>query len=183
MSRDRILTFLAFSAIYFIWGSRFLAIRIAVETVPPLFAASLRFFLPGGLLYLWARAHGETKPCPREWRSVAIQAALLFLISYGGLFWAEKTIPSGIASILTATVPAWTALLQVCVLRKESFRWSLPAGVALRLAGVIVLTFTPRRTPQSQGLFGSPGRPSLMVARDGSPQPGGGADPWSLVWE
>jgi drug/metabolite transporter (DMT)-like permease len=143
MSRNRVLTFLAFAAIYFIWGSRFLAIRIAVETVPPLFAASLRFILPGALLYLWARTRGEAKPCRLAWRNMAIQAALLFLISYGGLFWAEKTIPSGIASILTATVPAWTALLQVCVLRKEPFRWSLPAGIGLGLAGVAVLTFTP----------------------------------------
>jgi len=143
MTRARILTVLAFAAIYLIWGSRFLAIRISVETVPPLFAASLRFILPGGLLYLWARAHGETQPCRLEWRNVAIQAAFLFLISYGGLFWAEKTIPSGIASILIATVPAWTALLQVCILRKESFRWSLPAGIGLGLAGVAILTFTP----------------------------------------
>jgi len=143
MTRGRVLTLLAFSAIYLIWGSRFLAIRLSVETVPPLFAASLRFILPGGLLYVWARAHGETKPSRLEWRNVAVQAALLFLISYGGLFWAEKTIPSGIASILIATVPAWTALLQVCLLRKESFRWSLPAGIGLGLAGVAVLTFTP----------------------------------------
>jgi drug/metabolite transporter (DMT)-like permease len=143
MSRNRTLTVLAFSAIYLIWGSRFLAIRIAVETTPPLFAASLRFVLPGALLYLWARAHGASKPCGLEWRNMTIQAALLFLISYGGLFWAEKTIPSGIASILTATVPAWTALLQVCVMRREPFRWSLPAGIVLGLAGVTVLTFTP----------------------------------------
>jgi EamA-like transporter family protein len=79
-------------------------------------------------------ARGEAKPCRLEWRNVAIQAAFLFLISYGGLFWAEKTIPSGIASILIATVPAWTALLQVCVLRKEAFRWSLLAGTAFGLA-------------------------------------------------
>jgi drug/metabolite transporter (DMT)-like permease len=143
MPRDRLLTMLAFGAIYLLWGSTYLAIRIAVETVPPLFAAGARFLVAGVVLFLWARAHGGAAPSRIEWRNLAIQAVFLFLISYSCVFWAEKTVPSGVASLLVATIPMWTALLQICVLRKEPFRRSLAASIALGLGGVAVLAFDP----------------------------------------
>jgi len=143
MPRARILTILAFAAIYLIWGSTYLAIRIAVATVPPLFAAGTRFSFAGAVLFIWALARGGVLPSRMEWRNLAILAALLFLIAYAGVFWAEKSMPSGIVSVLVATIPIWTALLQVFVLRKESFRWSLAASIALGLAGVAVLAFDP----------------------------------------
>jgi len=143
MPRARVLTVLAFTAIYLIWGSTYLAIRIAVATVPPLFAAGTRFFFAGAVLFIWALARGGAMPSRREWRNLAIQGVLLFLIAYGGVFWAEKTLPSGITSVLVATIPIWTALLQICVLRKESFRWTLAGSILLGLAGVAVLAFDP----------------------------------------
>jgi drug/metabolite transporter (DMT)-like permease len=143
MPRDRLLTMLAFAAIYLLWGSTYLAIRIAVETVPPLFAAGARFLTAGVVLFLWARAHGGAAPSRMEWRNLAIQATFLFLISYSCVFWAEKTVPSGVASLLVATIPMWTALLQICVLRREPFRRSLAASIALGLGGVAVLAFDP----------------------------------------
>jgi drug/metabolite transporter (DMT)-like permease len=130
---------LAFLAIYVLWGSTFFAIRVAVETVPPFLAAGIRFFLAGFVLYGWSRARGGRNPTALEWRNLAILGALLFLIPYSGLFWAEKTVPSGIASVLVATIPISTALLQVFVLRKEQFRWSLLASLCLGFAGVGVL--------------------------------------------
>ena len=143
MPRARILTIVAFAAIYLIWGSTYLAIRIAVATVPPLFAAGTRFSFAGALLFVWALARGGALPSRTEWRNLAIQGVLLFLIAYGGVFWAEKTTPSGIVSVVVATIPIWTALLQVFVLRKESFRWPLVASIVLGLAGVVVLAFDP----------------------------------------
>jgi drug/metabolite transporter (DMT)-like permease len=139
MPSTRILTILAFGAIYIIWGSTYLAIRVAVQSVPPLFAAGIRFFLAGAALYGWARARGEAKPAGVEWRNLAFQAALLFLIAYSGVFWAEKTLPSGIVSVLVATIPISTALLQIFVLRKESFRWTLAVSIVLGVLGVAVL--------------------------------------------
>jgi drug/metabolite transporter (DMT)-like permease len=130
---------LAFLAIYILWGSTFFAIRVAVETVPPFLAAGIRFFLAGFVLYGWSRARGGRNPTALEWRNLTILGALLFLIPYSGLFWAEKTVPSGIASVLVATIPISTALLQVFVLRKERFRWSLLASLCLGFAGVGVL--------------------------------------------
>ncbi len=143
MPRARVPTILAFAAIYLIWGSTYLAIRIAVATVPPLFAAGTRFFFAGALLLIWALARGGAMPSRREWRNLAIQGVLLFLVAYGGVFWAERTMPSGVTSVLVATIPIWTAVLQICVLRKESFRWPLAGGILLGLAGVAVLAFDP----------------------------------------
>jgi drug/metabolite transporter (DMT)-like permease len=134
---------LCFAAIYFIWGSTFLAIRIAVETVPPLFAAGVRFVIAGAALYLWARKQGGQAPSRLEWRNVIILSVFLFLISYGAVFWAEQRVPSGVVSVLVAMIPVWTALLQIGVFRKESFRWSLPISIVLGLSGVVLLAFDP----------------------------------------
>src|ERR1700744_4318646 len=91
---------LAFFAIYVLWGTSFLAIRIAVLEVPPLFAAGTRFFIAGAILFGFMCARGRTMPTRSQWRSLAILALLMFVAEYGPLFWAEKYVPSGIASVL-----------------------------------------------------------------------------------
>src|ERR1700744_6181025 len=93
----------AFFAIYFLWGTTFLAIRVAVEELPPLFAAGVRFFLAGFVLFLFMRARGQARPTAKQWRSLAIVALLMFVAEYGPLFWAEKSVPSGVVSVLAAT--------------------------------------------------------------------------------
>src|SRR3954468_19399185 len=95
-------TVLAFAAIYIVWGSTFYAIRVLVQTVPVFLAAGLRFAIAGLLLFSWLRWTG-TAPLNRlEWKNAFILGALLFLVPYAGLFWAEKTLPSGVASVLVA---------------------------------------------------------------------------------
>ncbi|HEY3939609.1 MAG TPA: EamA family transporter [Bryobacteraceae bacterium] len=141
--RIRIQVLLAFFAIYFIWGSTYLAIRVAVETVPPFLAAGLRFFLGGAALYLWSRWRGVPAPSKLEWRNLMIVGALMFLLAYSGLFWAEKTVPSGVASVLVAMIPLWTAFLEIFVLRKEHFRWPLVAAFLIGIVGVAILTRNP----------------------------------------
>src|ERR1700739_2669155 len=86
----RILLVLSFFAIYVLWGTTFLAIRIAVEELPPLFAAGARFFTAGVLLYAFMRAKGQARPTFAQWRSLMIMALLMFVAEYGPLFWAEK---------------------------------------------------------------------------------------------
>src|ERR1700681_4578070 len=80
---------LAFFAIYVLWGTSFLAIRIAVQEVPPLFAAGTRFFVAGVLLYGFMRFQGRPRPTGAQWRSLAVIALLMFVAEYGPLFWAE----------------------------------------------------------------------------------------------
>jgi drug/metabolite transporter (DMT)-like permease len=143
LSGHRARLVLAFFAIYVLWGSTYLAIRVAVETVPPLFAAGIRFAIAGTILYLWARMRGAHGPSGPQWRNLTILGALMFLCTYSGLFWAEKTVPSGIASVLVASVPLWTALLGMFVFKREPPRWSTMGEIVLGLAGVATLAFDP----------------------------------------
>lgn len=104
----------ALGAVYVIWGTTYLAIRVVNETLPPLLSASVRFLVAGSLLYAWTIRRGDRegdRPTRVQWRSAAIVAVLLMLGGNGGVVLAEKTIPSGVAALLVALVPLWMALL------------------------------------------------------------------------
>jgi drug/metabolite transporter (DMT)-like permease len=132
---------LAFFAIYVLWGTSFLAIRIAVLEVPPLFAAGTRFFVAGVVLYGFMRFRGRPRPTASQWRSLALIGLLMFVAEYGPLFWAEKYVPSGIASVLEATLPLITMALETWVFRRHRFHWPLLAAILLGFGGVSVLLF------------------------------------------
>jgi drug/metabolite transporter (DMT)-like permease len=127
---------LAFFAIYVFWGASFLAIRIAVREIPPLFAAGIRFSLAGAVLYGFMRWKGQPKPTRSQWRSLALIALLMFVAEYGPLFWAEKYVPSGVASVLEATLPLITLVLETLVFRRHRFHWRLLAAILLGFCGV-----------------------------------------------
>lgn len=135
----RIRLFLSFFAIYVLWGTTFLAIRIAVEELPPLFAAGARFFAAGVLLYAFMRAKGEAKPTRLQWRSITIMALLMFVAEYGPLFWAEKYVPSGVVSVLAATLPILTLIIEMLILRQQRMRPMLTIATILGFVGVAVL--------------------------------------------
>jgi drug/metabolite transporter (DMT)-like permease len=129
----------AFAAIYVLWGSTYLAIRIAVEQVPPFFAAGTRFFLAGGLLYAGMRALGRPRPAGKEWGSLFVISSLMFVATYSAIFWAEQYVPSGFTSVLEATVPLITIALEVFVFRQQRFRWRLLLSIAIGFVGVLLL--------------------------------------------
>jgi drug/metabolite transporter (DMT)-like permease len=130
---------LAFAAIYVLWGSTYLAIRIAVQEVPPLFAAGVRFLLAGTLLYAVMRFCGRPRPSKKEWGSLLAIGSLMFVVTYGLVFWAEKYVPSGFTSVLEATLPLITIALEVFVFRQQRFRWSLLIPILVGFAGVLLL--------------------------------------------
>jgi drug/metabolite transporter (DMT)-like permease len=132
---------MAFFAIYFLWGTTFLAIRIVVEELPPLFAAGARFLAAGVLLFGFMLAKGETRPSARQWRNLLILSLLMFVAEYGPLFWAEKYVPSGVVSVLAAMIPIITLVLEMLVLRQQTWRLSLAAATVLGFAGVGILLF------------------------------------------
>ncbi|MEP6619504.1 MAG: EamA family transporter [bacterium] len=130
----------AFAAVYIVWGSTYLAIRFAVETLPPLLMAGARFAVAGAILLLWARWRSRgSGPTRLDWRTGFISGALLLLGGNGGVVWAEQRVPSGIAALLVAVVPLWMVLLD----------WLRPggkrppalvfAGLGLGLAGLALL--------------------------------------------
>jgi drug/metabolite transporter (DMT)-like permease len=135
----RVRMLLAFFAIYVLWGTTFLAIRVAVEELPPLFAAGTRFFIAGVVLFGFMLAKGERSPSARQWRNLLVMSLLMFVAEYGPLFWAEKYVPSGVVSVLAATIPILTLVLEMLVLRQQRWRLSLAAATLLGFAGVGVL--------------------------------------------
>ncbi len=129
----------AFAAIYLIWGSTYLAIRFAIDTIPPFLMAGWRFLIAGGLLYGWLRIRGVPTPQRIHWRSGIIIGGLMLLGGNGGVTWAEQHVSSGLAALLIATVPLWMVLLEWV---RPSGRRPAPAvliGVAVGLAGVVLL--------------------------------------------
>jgi drug/metabolite transporter (DMT)-like permease len=136
-SRGRIIA--AFAAVYLIWGSTYLGIRFAIETIPPFLMAGVRFLLAGAALYVWMRLRGAARPTSREWSQSAIAGTLLLVTGNGAVVWAEQTVPTGIASLLVATVPLWIVLLDWA--RPAGTRPSTTAlaGIALGLAGLMLL--------------------------------------------
>jgi drug/metabolite transporter (DMT)-like permease len=135
----------AFFAIYFLWGTTFLAIRILVGEVPPLFAAGVRFFTAGALLYGFMRLRGKAAPTPRQWRNLGAIALLMFVVEYGALFWGEKYVPSGISSVLAATIPILTLVVEMLILRQHKWSLSLAVSTVMGFAGVGVLLLPSRQ--------------------------------------
>jgi drug/metabolite transporter (DMT)-like permease len=133
------LTLLAFAIIYFVWGSTFLAIRIGVHEVPPLLLAAMRFLTAGLVLCGWLLLRGERSPSRREWLSATLLALIIFVFDYGSLFWAEQRIPSGVAAVMLATIPAFMALSEIFILRTQKLTIRLALALLIGLAGVAVL--------------------------------------------
>ncbi len=130
---------LAFSIIYFVWGSTFLAIRVGVREVPPFLLAGMRFVLAGVVLYAWMRMKGAASPTNREWRSAALLAILIFVFDYGLLFWAERRLPSGIAAVMMATIPVFMVLAEIFVLGTQRLTTRLAFALLVGIGGVAVL--------------------------------------------
>lgn len=129
----------AFAAVYIIWGSTYLAIRYAVDSMPPFLMAGVRFLIAGAVLYTFMASRGTPAPKRIHWRSTLIIGALLLLAGNGGVVWAEQRVPSGIASLMVAIVPLWIVLIDW--LRPGGSRPSLPVtvGVLVGLAGIGLL--------------------------------------------
>jgi len=132
-------TLLAYAIIYFVWGSTFLAIRIGVAQVPPFLLAGMRFLVAGLAIYFWMVAHGQPSPTPQQWTSAFLLALLIFVMDYGLLFWAEQRVPSGLAAVMLATVPACMALAEIIILRTQRLTLRLTLALLIGLAGVAVL--------------------------------------------
>lgn len=129
----------AFAAIYLIWGSTYLGIRIAIETMPPFLMGGVRFMLAGAILYAFMRARGSEKPTPIHWRNSAIVGAFLLLGGNGAVVWAEQFVPSGMTALLVAILPFWLVLVDW--IRPGGTRPSLGVtiGLIVGLIGLVVL--------------------------------------------
>ena len=142
---------LALLSLYIVWGSTYLAIRFAVETMPPFFHASLRFLASGAILFIWRRAAGDPMPTKANWKSTAIVGTLLLVGGNGLVAFAEQSVPSGIAALIIATVPLWMALLSWL---RGGVRpgGSTAVGLALGVIGILLLV-NPGQSVGNGGAF------------------------------
>lgn len=133
------MTFWAFAAIYLVWGSTYLAIRVMVGSMPPLLAGGSRFLFTGAILYGWARWRGVPAPTRKLWGPALLLGSLFFLVGNGGVSWAETRIPSGLTALLAATSPLFTVVFE-----SKRGGWRRPparvlVGIAAGLCGVALL--------------------------------------------
>jgi drug/metabolite transporter (DMT)-like permease len=135
---DSIKLILAFVAIYIIWGSTYLAIRYAVETIPPLVTAGVRHATAGVIMLTWAWLRGF-RPTRQQWIAGCALGALFFLIGHGSLHWAEKYVDSGLAALLIATEPMFILVLGWMIGRQKISLLSA-LGLGLGVLGVAMLT-------------------------------------------
>ncbi|HTI69889.1 MAG TPA: drug/metabolite exporter YedA [Candidatus Limnocylindria bacterium] len=154
---------LAFTSIYLIWGSTYLAIRIAVEAWPPFLMAGLRFLVAGAVLFAWLRLRGAAWPALVHWRNSAVTGVLLLVGGNGLVTWAEKSVSSSTAALIVGTVPAWFAL----------FEWMRPSGkrpailtvigITIGFTGVVLLVENSARHAQA-GSFSYTGIAALFFS-------------------
>ena len=124
---------MAFAAVYVVWGSTYLAIRIGIESFPPLILAGLRHIIVALFLYPVLRGKTGIRPTAANWRTAVVTGGLLLFVGNGGVSWAEQTVPSGIAALLVATVSLWLVIVD----------WLRPGGVkpAPRVAMGLLMGF------------------------------------------
>ena len=136
-SRSRIVA--AFAAIYLIWGSTYLGIRFAIETIPPFLMGGVRFMIAGAALYLWMRTRGNEKPTSMHWRSTAIVGACLIVGGNGAVVWVEQFVPSGMTALLVALLPFWIVLIDWIGPARTRPSLGVAIGLVVGIAGIVVL--------------------------------------------
>ncbi len=129
----------ALFTLYLVWGSTYLAIRYAVESLPPFLMSSARALIAGGLLYVWRRARGDAAPSRVEWRSTVIIGISLLVGGSGGVAWSERRVTSSVASLLVGTLPLWMVLLDALRPGGQRPGWWAIVGVVTGFIGVVVL--------------------------------------------
>jgi drug/metabolite transporter (DMT)-like permease len=150
----RIRVIFCFLAIYVIWGSTYLAIRYAVETIPPLYTAGIRHLCAGSILMVWALAKG-LKPTWAQIRASVVIGFFFFLVGHGSLHWAERVVPSGFASLLIAIEPIFVFLLSSAAERRWRINGMLLTGILLGLVGVALLVRDSAQAPEHRMTLGS----------------------------
>ncbi len=129
----------AFASIYLVWGSTYLAIRYAVETIPPFLMGGLRFLISGALLYAWSRYRGAGRPTRIHWRNALIAGGFLLLGGNGAVVWAEQFVPSGLTALLVSILPFWLVIIEWVRPPRKRPHGAVLVGLVLGFIGIVVL--------------------------------------------
>lgn len=128
----------AMLAIYLVWGSTYLAIRFAVQTIPPFIMAGTRYLIPGILLLVWRRLAGDHAPTRKQWIAGSIVGLFLLLGGNGLVSWAEQRVDSGVAALIIGTAPIWMVIFDAVLARKWP-RWQVIVGLLAGFGGILLL--------------------------------------------
>ena len=146
--------YLAWAAVCLIWGTTYLAIRISLETIPPLLMASVRWIAAGGLLTLLLALRGERLPARREWPSLAILGILLLGFGNGAVVWAEQTVPSGLTAVLVATSPFWMVGFDALMPDGAAITLRRLLGLSVGFGGIVMLVWPEIHLDDGGGFLG-----------------------------
>jgi drug/metabolite transporter (DMT)-like permease len=135
----RTLVVAAYAAIYLVWGSTYLAIRVAVETLPPFLMSGCRFLLAGAVMFAWLRVRGAPPPGGNAWRNAVLVGFLLLVGGNGLVTWAEQTVTSSLTALIIAITPVWFALMDWLRPAGNRPRGQTVIGIAAGFAGVAML--------------------------------------------
>ena len=139
--RERKLAFVAWLVVCVVWGTTYLAIRVALESVPVALLAGLRWAAAGMILTAMLPLFGERLPPFRTWGAIAVAGFLMAVVGNGGVVWAEQYVASGLAAVVVAMVPFWSVLVEACLPRGERVTRRTVAGLVLGFLGIIVLVW------------------------------------------
>ena len=155
---------IAFAAVYLVWGSTYLTIRISIESMPPFLMAGARFMLAGALLYAFVRRPGTAREhiTARQWRSALIIGACLLLVGNGVVTWGEQYVGTGLVALIVATVPLWMAVFAP-LFGGSRMRWTAALGIAIGLAGVGLLLRPGGAAPTEWQTYVIPASPLLWA--------------------
>ncbi len=126
-------------ALYIVWGSTYLGIKVAIETIPPFFHAGIRFLISGIILVVWQRSTGQSMPTRKQWVSTAIIGTLLLLGGNGLVAWAEQFIPSGIAALIIGSVPMFLVVAEAIRPNGVKPNWQAILGLLIGFVGIFIL--------------------------------------------
>jgi drug/metabolite transporter (DMT)-like permease len=144
----------ALLALYIVWGSTYLGIKVAIETIPPFFHAAVRFLASGIILVIWQRSAGVGMPTRRQWVSAAIIGNLLLLGGNGLVSWAEQFIPSGIAALIIGSVPIFLVIGEALRPGGVKPNWQAMLGILIGFIGIYVLVSPSGTDRESLNIFG-----------------------------
>ncbi len=135
----KLLVLAAFAAVYIIWGSTYLGIRIGIQTIPPFFLIGTRFLIAGAILYFWCIGKGEKPPSLKLFANLGVGGVLMLFLGNGSVSWAEQYLPSGLVAIIVATVPLWFVILDKSQWKYYFSNRIIIIGFVTGFAGVLLL--------------------------------------------
>ena len=151
----RSLVLVAYATVYLVWGSTYLAIRYAVETLPPFLMAGARFLLAGAILALWSYWRDGARATRTNWRAATIAGAFLLLGGNGMVVYAEQRVPSGLAALLVATMPLWMVIVAWVKPGGRAPEIGVAGGMLLGIAGLLLLVGPSSVSGQSVDRWGA----------------------------